>query len=175
MLCVLSCQRTSQWLMEQDRANLKLVESSCGSLLRSQAGCYASLGSSWSPSWRPWLNCWRRTTPMWATILRNWNTCFSVCFCILAVSYITNISGLFQGEALETVTTAAVCLFSTQTQLADQVPPLGHLPRILAALNHKNNAVPKSSIRLIHVLSDNEVRNKSTVYIFDLLMLVLKG
>ncbi|KAG7231239.1 hypothetical protein INR49_012070 [Caranx melampygus] len=61
------------------------------------------------------------------------------------------------GEALETVTTAAVCLFSTQTQLADQVPPLGHLPRILAALTHKNNAVPKSSIRLIHVLSDNEL------------------
>ncbi|XP_062841489.1 dnaJ homolog subfamily C member 13-like isoform X2 [Trichomycterus rosablanca] len=61
------------------------------------------------------------------------------------------------GEALETVTTAAVCLFSTQTQLADQVPPLGHLPRILGALNHKNNAVPKSSIRLIHVLSDSEL------------------
>eukprot|EP00064_Thunnus_orientalis_P007154 superscaffoldBa00000780_g7173 len=61
------------------------------------------------------------------------------------------------GEALETVTTAAVCLFSTQSQLADQVPPLGHLPRVLATLNHKNNAVPKSSIRLIHVLSDNEL------------------
>ncbi|XP_050953803.1 dnaJ homolog subfamily C member 13 isoform X2 [Labeo rohita] len=61
------------------------------------------------------------------------------------------------GEALETVTTAAVCLFSTQTQLADQVPPLGHLPRVLTALNHKNNAVPKSAIRLIHVLSDNEL------------------
>uniref|UniRef100_A0A4W4F3A4 J domain-containing protein n=1 Tax=Electrophorus electricus TaxID=8005 RepID=A0A4W4F3A4_ELEEL len=61
------------------------------------------------------------------------------------------------GEALEMVTTAAVCLFSTQTQLADQVPPLGHLPRILAALNHKNNAIPKSSIRLIHVLSENEL------------------
>ncbi|XP_073686489.1 dnaJ homolog subfamily C member 13 isoform X1 [Garra rufa] len=61
------------------------------------------------------------------------------------------------GEALETVTTAAVCLFSTQTQLADQVPPLGHLPRVLTALNHRNNAVPKSAIRLIHVLSDNEL------------------
>lgn len=65
-----------------------------------------------------------------------------------------------QGEALETVTTASVCLFSTQSHLADQVPPLGHLPRVLSALNHKNNAVPKSSIRLIHVLSENEVRNK---------------
>ncbi|KAL4623419.1 hypothetical protein GN956_G19211 [Arapaima gigas] len=61
------------------------------------------------------------------------------------------------GETLETVTTAAVCLFSTQTHLADQVPPLGHLPRILAALGHKNTAIPKSSIRLIHVLSDNEL------------------
>lgn len=68
--------------------------------------------------------------------------------------------GFHQGEALETVTTAAVCLFSTQGQLADQVPPLGHLPRILAALNHKNNAVPKSSIRLLHVLSENEVRKQ---------------
>ncbi|XP_018613426.2 dnaJ homolog subfamily C member 13-like isoform X1 [Scleropages formosus] len=61
------------------------------------------------------------------------------------------------GETLETVTTAAVCLFGTQTQLADQVPPLGHLPRILATLSHKNNAVLKSSIRLVHVLSDNEL------------------
>ncbi|XP_016101996.1 dnaJ homolog subfamily C member 13-like isoform X1 [Sinocyclocheilus grahami] len=61
------------------------------------------------------------------------------------------------GEALETVSTAAVSLFSTQMQLADQVPPLGHLPRVLTALNHKNNAVPKSAIRLIHVLSDNEL------------------
>ena len=76
-------------------------------------------------------------------------------FCSFA--FLTGICGFLQGEALETVTTAAVCLFSTQSQLADQVPPLGHLPRILAALNHKNNAVPKASIRLIHVLSDNEV------------------
>ncbi|KAJ8268464.1 hypothetical protein COCON_G00136360 [Conger conger] len=61
------------------------------------------------------------------------------------------------GEALEMVTTAAVCLFSTQTQLADQVPPLGHMPRVLGALGHKNNAVPKSCIRLIHALSENQL------------------
>ncbi|XP_072547287.1 dnaJ homolog subfamily C member 13 isoform X3 [Salminus brasiliensis] len=80
------------------------------------------------------------------------------------------------GEALETVTTAAVCLFSTQTQLADQVPPLGHLPRILAALNHKNNAVPKSSIRLIHVLSDNElcVRSMAALETIGPLMVGMK-
>ncbi|XP_069504815.1 dnaJ homolog subfamily C member 13 isoform X2 [Ambystoma mexicanum] len=61
------------------------------------------------------------------------------------------------GETLETVTTATVCLFSTQPQLADQVPPLGHLPKILQALSHKNNAIPKSAIRVIHILSDNEL------------------
>lgn len=88
------------------------------------------------------------------------------------------ISGLLQGEALETVTTAAVCLFSTQSQLADQVPPLGHLPRILAALNHKNNSVPKSSIRLLHVLSDNEVRSEmclsSSLYRFTYYTFVIE-
>ncbi|KAG7262176.1 hypothetical protein CRUP_034712 [Coryphaenoides rupestris] len=74
------------------------------------------------------------------------------------------------GEALETVTTAAVCLFSTQSQLADQVPPLGHLPRILAALNHRNNAIPKSAIRLLHVLSDNEaLRVELVPYLLKLL------
>ncbi|XP_077365120.1 dnaJ homolog subfamily C member 13 isoform X1 [Festucalex cinctus] len=80
------------------------------------------------------------------------------------------------GEALETVTTAAVCLFSSQAQLADQVPPLGHLPRILAALNHKNNAIPKSSIRLIHVLSDNElcVRSMSALEAIGPLMTGMK-
>ncbi|XP_073797395.1 dnaJ homolog subfamily C member 13 isoform X1 [Danio rerio] len=61
------------------------------------------------------------------------------------------------GEVLETVTTAAVCLFISQSALADQVPPLGHLPRVLSALNHRNNAVPKSAIRVIHALSDNEL------------------
>ncbi|XP_029442930.1 LOW QUALITY PROTEIN: dnaJ homolog subfamily C member 13 [Rhinatrema bivittatum] len=61
------------------------------------------------------------------------------------------------GETLETVTTAIVCLLSAQPQLADQVPPLGHLPKIIQAMNHKNNAIPKCAIRAIHTLSDNEV------------------
>ncbi|CAG05511.1 unnamed protein product [Tetraodon nigroviridis] len=81
------------------------------------------------------------------------------------------------GEALETVTTAAVSLFVTQSQLADQVPPLGHLPRILAALNHKNNTVPKSSIRLLHVLSDNElcVRSMASLETIGPLMMGMKS
>ncbi|KAL7976783.1 hypothetical protein Chor_008732, partial [Crotalus horridus] len=61
------------------------------------------------------------------------------------------------GETLETITTATICLFNAQPQLADQVPPLGHLPKILQAMNHKNNAIPKSAMRVIHILSDNEL------------------
>ncbi|XP_053811379.1 dnaJ homolog subfamily C member 13 isoform X1 [Vidua macroura] len=61
------------------------------------------------------------------------------------------------GETLETITTATVCLFSAQPQLADQVPPLGHLHKIIQAMNHKNNAIPKSAIRVMHILSDNEL------------------
>ncbi|XP_043960502.1 dnaJ homolog subfamily C member 13-like isoform X3 [Gambusia affinis] len=98
------------------------------------------------------------------------------------VSLLETLSELLEknnpnGESLETVTTAAVCLFSTQTHLADQVPPLGHLPRILAALNHKNNAVPKSSIRLIHVLSDNElcVRSMASLETIGPLMTGMKS
>jgi hypothetical protein len=63
----------------------------------------------------------------------------------------------FQGETLETLTMATVCLFNAQPQLADQVPPLGHLPKVIQAMNHRNNAIPKSAIRVIHALSDNEV------------------
>lgn len=77
------------------------------------------------------------------------------------------LCGLFfvlkQGETLETITTAAVCLFSAQPQLADQVPPLGHLPKILQAMNHKNNAIPKSAMRVIHILADNEVLGLQSV------------
>lgn len=62
-----------------------------------------------------------------------------------------------QGETLETLTMATVCLFSAQPQLADQVPPLGHLPKVIQAMNHRNNAIPKSAIRVIHALSENEV------------------
>lgn len=68
--------------------------------------------------------------------------------------------GFLQGETLETITTATVCLFSAQPQLADQVPPLGHLHKIIQAMNHKNNAIPKSAIRVMHILSDNEVLNR---------------
>ena len=62
-----------------------------------------------------------------------------------------------QGETLETVTTACVCLFTHQTTLADQVPPLGHIPRILGRMKATNDIIPRSCALVIHVLADSDV------------------
>lgn len=61
------------------------------------------------------------------------------------------------GEILETVTTACVCLFSHQPTLADQVPPLGHIPRILGRMKASNDVIPRSCAMVIHVLADSDV------------------
>ena len=62
-----------------------------------------------------------------------------------------------QGEYLETVTTACVCLFTAQPSLADQVPPLGHIPRILACMKVSHDVIPKSCLQVVHILADSEV------------------
>ncbi|KAJ8321004.1 hypothetical protein KUTeg_002591 [Tegillarca granosa] len=61
------------------------------------------------------------------------------------------------GEVLETVTTALVCLFSTQSSLLDQVPQLGYIPKIFQAMTHRNNAIPKSAIQVTHQLANNDI------------------
>ena len=64
---------------------------------------------------------------------------------------------LVQGEELEMVTQAACCLFSAQPMLAEQLPSLGHLPIIFKGMMTKNDAIHKSCISLLHVISSNEV------------------
>ena len=66
-----------------------------------------------------------------------------------------------QGEVLETVTTACVCLFTHQPTLADQVPPLGHIPRILGRMKATNDIIPRSCTMVIHVLADSDVSSNS--------------
>ncbi|XP_064389866.1 dnaJ homolog subfamily C member 13-like [Halichondria panicea] len=61
------------------------------------------------------------------------------------------------GEILETVTEACVCLFTAQPSLADQVPPLGHIPRILARMKADNEVIPKACLQVTHILADSEV------------------
>ena len=62
---------------------------------------------------------------------------------------------------------ACVCLFAAQPSLADQVPPLGHIPRIFERMNSDNDAIPKACVEVMNVLASSEVR------IF--LMLVMQG
>ncbi|KAL3854398.1 hypothetical protein ACJMK2_013668 [Sinanodonta woodiana] len=62
-----------------------------------------------------------------------------------------------EGEKLETVTTAIVCLLSSQSTLLDQVPQLGYIPKVFQAMNNKNTAIPKSAIQVVHQLAANEV------------------
>ena len=40
-----------------------------------------------------------------------------------------------------------------------QVPPLGHIPRILARMKASNEAIPKSCVQVINVLAESEVQD----------------
>lgn len=62
-----------------------------------------------------------------------------------------------QGEILETVSTAIVCLCSAQPLMADQVPPLGHLPRMFERMNADNDAIPKCCVEVVNALATSEV------------------
>lgn len=74
------------------------------------------------------------------------------------------------------MTTACICLFTAQKSLTDQVwagshshsvstvasfpfqvPPLGHIPRILARMKANNDVVPKACLQVVNVLAESEV------------------
>lgn len=57
------------------------------------------------------------------------------------------------------MTQAIVCLFTAQPTMADQVPPLGHLPRIFERMNADNDAIPKACVEVVDVLSGSGVCN----------------
>ncbi len=63
-----------------------------------------------------------------------------------------------QGEMLETITTAIVAFFGAQQMYLDQVPQLGHIPKLFRAMKHRNDAIPATAIQIVHQLSESEVR-----------------
>ncbi|ESP01912.1 hypothetical protein LOTGIDRAFT_172288, partial [Lottia gigantea] len=81
------------------------------------------------------------------------------------------------GEVLETVTTAVVCLFSAQAPLLDQIPQLGYIPKVFMAMKSKNNAIPKSSIMIAHQLAQNElcIRAMTQCECIDPMMIGMKS
>lgn len=58
---------------------------------------------------------------------------------------------------LETITTAAVSLLQAQPSLADLVPNLGHIPRMLKAISYQNDVVCKSCLLILHQLAHHKV------------------
>lgn len=64
----------------------------------------------------------------------------------------------FQNDKLEIITLSIVKLLEVQPHLSDQVPALGHIPRLCFQLSLLSNPdVPKSVLMILHQLSLNEV------------------
>lgn len=60
-------------------------------------------------------------------------------------------------EQLETVTTALVSFLVAQPALLDQVPQLGHLPKIFQAMSARNDSFPKHALHIVHQLANSDV------------------
>lgn len=60
-----------------------------------------------------------------------------------------------QKDVLELATTALVELLRSQSNLADDIPVLGHIPKLFNLLSVQ----PKSTLSVLHQLSLSEVSN----------------
>lgn len=67
---------------------------------------------------------------------------------------------MLQPDMLELTTQALVCLLQVQPALADQVPSLGHIPRLCRqmAVRNSQGSVYKAAILVLHQLATSEVR-----------------
>ncbi|KAK2150998.1 hypothetical protein LSH36_380g05005 [Paralvinella palmiformis] len=61
------------------------------------------------------------------------------------------------GEVLEVITASIVAFFTSQSSMLDQIPQLGHIPKILRAMSNKNDVIPKSALQITHQLAGSEV------------------
>ena len=62
---------------------------------------------------------------------------------------------------LETIASAITSFFAAQPAMLDQVPQLGHLPKVFKAMTSRNDAVPKTSLQIVHQLANSEVIRKT--------------
>lgn len=64
----------------------------------------------------------------------------------------------FQAEDLQTMTDALVSLLEAQPSLNDQIPNLGHIPRVIDAMRTEDETKAKLCLTVMHPLSVSEVR-----------------
>jgi len=63
-----------------------------------------------------------------------------------------------QMELLEMVTSGIVAFFTAQPAMLEQVPQLGHVPKLFKAMSSRNDSIPKTALQIVQQLSNSEVR-----------------
>ena len=63
----------------------------------------------------------------------------------------------WQVELLEMVTSGIVAFFTAQPAMLDQVPQLGHIPKLFKAMSSRNDSIPKTALQIVQQLSNSEV------------------
>ena len=58
---------------------------------------------------------------------------------------------------MEAITCAITSFFAAQSAMLDQVPQLGHLPKVFKAMTSRNDAVPKTALQIVQQLANSEV------------------
>jgi len=73
------------------------------------------------------------------------------------------------------VTSGIVAFFSAQPAMLDQVPQLGHIPKVFKAMSSRNDSIPKTALQIVQQLSNSEVCMSSclSTSVFDCLALSL--
>ena len=62
-----------------------------------------------------------------------------------------------QVELLEMVTAGIVAFFIAQPAMLDQVPQLGHIPKVFKAMSARNDSIPKVALQIVQQLSNSPV------------------
>jgi len=68
-----------------------------------------------------------------------------------------------QVELLEMVTSGIVAFFTAQSAMLDQVPQLGHIPKLFKAMSSRNDSIPKTALQIVQQLSNSEVCSPSSL------------
>jgi len=55
------------------------------------------------------------------------------------------------------VTSGIVAFFTAQPAMLDQVPQLGHIPKLFKAMSSRNDSIPKTALQIVQQLSNSEV------------------
>jgi len=64
------------------------------------------------------------------------------------------------------VTSGIVAFFSVQPAMLDQMPQLGHIPKLFKAMSSRNDSIPKTALQIVQQLSNSEVCPELVVVFF---------